>query len=51
MYAAPTVYNYISIGNGRPIVVFDMVKNYLEYRGYKVEFVQNINRYRKINNK
>lgn len=38
----PTVYNYISIGNGRPIVVFDMVKNYLEYRGYKVEFVQNI---------
>ncbi|MDZ7839058.1 MAG: hypothetical protein U5N58_14635 [Actinomycetota bacterium] len=27
----PTVYNYISIGNSRPIVVFNMVKNYLEY--------------------
>ena len=38
----PTVYNYISIGNGRPVVVFDMVRNYLEYIGYRVNYVQNI---------
>jgi len=38
----PTVYNYISIGNARPIIVFDMVKNYLKYLGFEVYFVQNI---------
>jgi cysteinyl-tRNA synthetase len=38
----PTVYNYISIGNSRPIVVFNMVRNYLEFSGYKVEYIQNI---------
>jgi len=38
----PTVYNYISIGNARPIIVFDMVRNYLEYMGFEVYFVQNI---------
>jgi len=38
----PTVYNYISIGNARPIIVFNMVRNYLQYLGYKVEYVQNI---------
>jgi cysteinyl-tRNA synthetase len=38
----PTVYNYISIGNSRPIVVFNMVRNYLKYLEYKVNFVQNI---------
>jgi len=38
----PTVYNFISIGNARPIIVFDMVRNYLEHIGYKVEIVQNI---------
>jgi len=38
----PTVYNYISIGNSRPIVVFNMVRNYLEFMGYKVEYIQNI---------
>lgn len=38
----PTVYNYISIGNARPIVVFNMVRNYLEYLGYEVIYVQNI---------
>ncbi|MBM3707430.1 MAG: cysteine--tRNA ligase [Actinobacteria bacterium] len=38
----PTVYNYISIGNTRPIVVFDMMRNYLEHTGYKVDFIQNI---------
>ncbi len=38
----PTVYNYISIGNARPIIVFDMVRNYLEHTGLKVDYVQNI---------
>ncbi len=38
----PTVYNYISIGNSRPVVVFNMVRNYLEFIGYKVEYIQNI---------
>jgi len=38
----PTVYNYISIGNARPIIVFSMVRNYLEHSGYSVDFVQNI---------
>ncbi len=38
----PTVYNYISIGNSRPIVVFNMIRNYLRFSGYKVEYIQNI---------
>ena len=37
----PTVYNYFHIGNARPFVVFDTLRRYLEYRGYKVNFVQN----------
>ncbi len=37
----PTVYNYIHIGNARPLCVFDTLRRYLEYRGYKVKFVQN----------
>ena len=37
----PTVYNFIHIGNARPICVFDTLRRYLEYRGYKVTFVQN----------
>ncbi len=37
----PTVYNYIHIGNARPICVFDVLRNYLEYKGNKVTFVQN----------
>ncbi len=37
----PTVYNYIHIGNARPICVFDTLRRYLEYRGYKVKYVQN----------
>ncbi|MBQ9890488.1 MAG: cysteine--tRNA ligase [Firmicutes bacterium] len=37
----PTVYNYIHIGNARPIVVFDTMRKYLEYRGQKVKYVQN----------
>ena len=37
----PTVYNYIHIGNARPLCVFDVLRRYLEWRGYKVNFVQN----------
>lgn len=37
----PTVYNYIHIGNARPMIVFDTVRRYLEYRGYEVNFVSN----------
>ncbi len=37
----PTVYNFIHIGNARPLCVFDVLRRYLEYRGYKVTFAQN----------
>lgn len=37
----PTVYNYFHLGNARPFVVFDTLRRYLEYKGYKVKFVQN----------
>ncbi len=37
----PTVYNFIHIGNARPLCVFDVLRRYLEYRGYNVRFVQN----------
>ena len=37
----PTVYNFIHIGNARPLCVFDVMRRYLEYRGNKVNFVQN----------
>ena len=37
----PTVYNYIHVGNARPMILFDVLRRYLEYRGYKVTFVQN----------
>ena len=37
----PTVYNYIHIGNARPLCVFDVLRRYLEWRGYEVKFVQN----------
>ncbi|WP_282156083.1 cysteine--tRNA ligase [Cytobacillus gottheilii] len=37
----PTVYNYIHIGNARPPIVFDTVRNYLTYRGYDVHYVSN----------
>ncbi len=37
----PTVYNYIHIGNARPIIVFDTVRRYFTYRGYDVQFVSN----------
>ena len=37
----PTVYNYIHVGNARPVTIFDTLRRYLEYRGYDVTFVQN----------
>ena len=37
----PTVYNYIHIGNARPMVVFDTVRRYFEYKGYDVNYVSN----------
>ena len=42
MYSCgPTVYNYFHIGNARPFIMFDLLRRYLEYRGYDVKFVQN----------
>lgn len=42
MYACgPTVYNFFHIGNARPFIVFDTLRRYLKYIGYKVTFVQN----------
>ena len=37
----PTVYNYIHIGNARPLCVFDVLRRYLSWSGYTVEFIQN----------
>ena len=42
MYACgPTVYNYFHVGNARCFVTFDLLRRFLEYRGNKVDFVQN----------
>ena len=42
MYSCgPTVYDYFHIGNARPFIMFDILRRYLEYKGYKVTFVQN----------
>jgi len=42
MYSCgPTVYNFFHIGNARPFIVFDVLRRYMEYRGYDVKFVQN----------
>ena len=42
MYSCgPTVYNYFHIGNARPFIMFDLLRNFLIYRGYEVTFVQN----------
>src|SRR5450830_871650 len=38
----PTVYNHIHIGNARTFLSFDLIRRYLEYRGFDVRFVQNI---------
>ena len=37
----PTVYNYIHIGNARPMIIFDTFRRYLEYKGYEVTYVSN----------
>lgn len=37
----PTVYNYIHIGNARPMIVFDTVRRYFEYKGYQVNYISN----------
>jgi len=42
MYACgPTVYDYIHVGNARPVIIFDALRRFLTYRGYDVKFVQN----------
>lgn len=42
MYSCgPTVYNYFHIGNARPFIIFDILRRYLEYKGFNVIFVQN----------
>lgn len=42
MYSCgPTVYNFFHIGNARPFIIFDILRGYLKYRGYRVTFVQN----------
>ena len=42
MYACgPTVYNFIHVGNARPIIMFDVLRRCFEYRGFEVTFVQN----------
>ena len=42
LYACgPTVYDYIHVGNARPVITFDALRRYLEWRGYDVTFVQN----------
>ena len=37
----PTVYNFIHIGNARPMIIFDTVRRYFEYKGYDVNYVSN----------
>ena len=37
----PTVYNFIHIGNARPMIIFDTVRRYFEYKGYEVNYVSN----------
>lgn len=37
----PTVYNFIHIGNARPMIIFDTVRRYMEYKGYQVNYVSN----------
>ena len=37
----PTVYNLIHVGNARPMIIFDVLRRYFTYKGYKVKFVQN----------
>ena len=41
MYKRQTVYNLIHIGNARPMIIFDTVRRYMEYKGYEVNYVSN----------
>ena len=38
----PTVYNYIHIGNARPFIIFEVVKRFLNFKGYRVKYIQNL---------
>lgn len=38
----PTVYNYIHIGNARPFIIFEVVRRFLKYKGYRVKYIQNL---------
>lgn len=38
----PTVYNFIHIGNARPFIIFEVVRRYLKFKGYKVKYIQNL---------
>ncbi|MFH1940090.1 MAG: cysteine--tRNA ligase, partial [bacterium] len=38
----PTVYNYIHIGNARPFIIFEVVRRFLKFKGYKVKYIQNL---------
>ncbi|MCJ7813950.1 MAG: cysteine--tRNA ligase [Candidatus Atribacteria bacterium] len=38
----PTVYNYIHIGNARPFIIFEVVKRFLKFKGYRVRYIQNL---------
>ena len=38
----PTVYNYIHIGNARPFIIFEVVRRFLKFKGYKVRYIQNL---------
>jgi len=38
----PTVYNYIHIGNARPFIIFEVVRRFLKFKGYKVNYIQNL---------
>ena len=38
----PTVYNYIHIGNARPFIIFEVVKRFLKFKGYRVKYIQNL---------
>ena len=38
----PTVYNYIHIGNARPFIIFEVVRRFLKFKGYRVKYIQNL---------
>ena len=38
----PTVYNYIHIGNARPFIIFEVVRRFFKFKGYRVKYIQNL---------